>query len=211
MPTKRERGRPRHDDTLTPAEWRIVEAVRHGMTSRMIAQRRGISIDAVKFHVANALSKLDLANRAELRRWNGVSRSTLLYGKDPDMATASPIGRIGQISRTVTDLKAAETWYRDVLGLTHLYTFGDLAFFDCAGTRLFLSYSEGTAQHESILYFQVADIRASHTDLAARGATFINAPHMTHRHANGTEEWLATFEDNEGRPLAIMAQVAPSE
>jgi uncharacterized glyoxalase superfamily protein PhnB len=31
---------------LTPAEWRVVHAVKHGMTSRAIAERRGISTDA---------------------------------------------------------------------------------------------------------------------------------------------------------------------
>ncbi len=30
---------------------------------------------------------------------------------------------------------------------------------------------------------------------------------MIHRHADGAEEWLAAFHDNEGRPLAIMAVV----
>jgi len=45
------RGRPAHDDLLTPAEWRVVEAVRHGMSNREIAERRRISLDAVKFHV----------------------------------------------------------------------------------------------------------------------------------------------------------------
>jgi DNA-binding CsgD family transcriptional regulator/predicted enzyme related to lactoylglutathione lyase len=207
MPSKRARGRPRHDDLLTPAEWRVVEAVRHGMTSRVIAQRRAISVDAVKYHVANVLQKLGLSNRAELARWNGVSRASQLNKKDIDMNAVLPMGRIGQISRTVSDVKAAESWYRDVLGLTHLYTFGDLACFDCAGPRLVLSQSEGAAQHESIIYFQVADIRASHADLVARGAKFINAPHMIHRHAGGAEEWMAAFEDNEGRALAIMAQV----
>jgi DNA-binding NarL/FixJ family response regulator len=49
------RGRPRHPDLLTPAEWRVVDAVRHGMGTRQIARRRGVSPDAVKFHVANAL------------------------------------------------------------------------------------------------------------------------------------------------------------
>ena len=39
---------------------------------------------------------------------------------------------IGQIARTVSDTEASEHWYRDVLGLTHLYTFGTLAFFDWA-------------------------------------------------------------------------------
>jgi catechol 2,3-dioxygenase-like lactoylglutathione lyase family enzyme len=42
---------------------------------------------------------------------------------------------LGQISRTVSDIAEAEAWYRDVLGLKHLYTFGTLAFFDCGGTR----------------------------------------------------------------------------
>ena len=125
------------------------------------------------------------------------------------MDTSSPIGRIGQISRTVADIQQATAWYRDVLGLPHLYSFGDLAFFDCSGTRLFLSKGQAAASHESIIYFRVADIRASQAALAARGAVFINAPHLIHRHDDGTEEWMAMFEDNEGRPLAIMAQLAP--
>ncbi|MGZ5786544.1 MAG: hypothetical protein ACXWJM_11540 [Ramlibacter sp.] len=36
---------------------------------------------------------------------------------------------------------------------------------------------------------------------------FINAPHLIHRHADGTEEWMAAFEDNEGRTLQPTAQV----
>jgi len=45
---------------------------------------------------------------------------------------------IGQIAVAVSDIACAEAFYRDVLGLTHLFTFGQLAFFDCDGTRLFL-------------------------------------------------------------------------
>jgi len=117
------------------------------------------------------------------------------------------IGPIGQIARRVKDIGAARRWYGEVLGLPHLYSFGDLAFFDCGGTRLFLSQDDGTEQGESILYFRVADIRAAHAGLAARGIEFLNAPHMIHRHDDGTEEWMAFFKDNDGRPLAIMAQV----
>ena len=62
------RGRPRWADVLTPAEWRVVDAVRHGMTNPLIAQRQGVSVDAVKFHVSNALAKLGLASRRDLRR-----------------------------------------------------------------------------------------------------------------------------------------------
>jgi DNA-binding NarL/FixJ family response regulator len=69
MVKHRERGRPPHDDILTPGEWRIVHAVQHGMTDREIAARRGISRDAVKFHVANAIAKLGLRDRKALRQW----------------------------------------------------------------------------------------------------------------------------------------------
>jgi hypothetical protein len=98
-----------------------------------------------------------------------------------------------------------------VLGLRHLYTYGKLAFFDCGGTRLFLSEVEDAKDGNSILYFRVDDIDAGHRALLARGVEFIQAPHMIHRHDDGTEEWMAFFKDNEGRPLAIMTQVRPAK
>jgi DNA-binding CsgD family transcriptional regulator/catechol 2,3-dioxygenase-like lactoylglutathione lyase family enzyme len=198
------RGRPPYDDLLTPAEWRVVEAVRHGMTNRQIAARRGISLDAVKFHVANVLQKLGLPDRLSLRQWNGVARHSALFSQEMQMEQVK-MGSVGQISRRVRDIDAARKWYGETLGLTHLYSFGDLAFFDCGGTRLFLSEDDDAAA-ESILYFRVPDIRAAHADLSARGIEFINAPHMIHRHEDGTEEWMAFFKDNDGRPLGIMAQ-----
>lgn len=117
------------------------------------------------------------------------------------------LGPIGQIARSVKDIKAAEAWYRDVLKLPHLFTFGNLAFFDCDGVRLFLSQNESVSDGESILYFRVPDIHAAHAELKSRGVEFTDAPHMIHKHADGTEEWMNFFKDPEGRPLAIMAQV----
>ncbi|MGA9658253.1 MAG: VOC family protein [Asticcacaulis sp.] len=104
--------------------------------------------------------------------------------------------------------KTARTWYAEILGLTHLYSFGDLAFFDCGGLRLFLSQSD-TPSNDSILYFRVADIHGAHATLSKRGVEFLGAPHMIHKHADDTEEWMAFLNDNEGRPLALMAQVKP--
>jgi DNA-binding CsgD family transcriptional regulator/catechol 2,3-dioxygenase-like lactoylglutathione lyase family enzyme len=205
MSSQRERGRPPHPDVLTPGEWRVIEAVRHGMRNREIADGQGVSIDAVKYHVANALQKLGLSSRAELRRWNGIRRDSHLHAKELSMEQDIKLGALGQIARTVKDIAAARTWYAEVLGLTHLYSFGNLAFFDCGGVRLFLSEGDGPAS-ESILYFQVEDVRAAHAALAARGLEFTHAPHMIHRHANGQEEWMAVFNDNEGRPLAIMSK-----
>ncbi len=117
------------------------------------------------------------------------------------------LGPIGQISRTVRDIDAACEWYGKVLGLKHLFTFGKLAFFDCGGTRLYLSAENAEPGPESVLYLRVDDIGATHEELTARGVEFIGAPHLIHRHADGTEEWMAFFKDPEGRPLALMSQV----
>lgn len=206
MPRTTRRGRPPHDDVLTPTEWRIAHAIQHGMSNREIARRRGISLDAVKFHVANILQKLELADRRALKRWFRAPRDSRLSREGDQVSTELNLGRIGQVSRTVTDVQEAEAWYRDVLGLPHLFTFGKLAFFDCAGTRLLLSESDSEPATESILYLFVEDIEGAHRTLQARGAEFLSAPHMIHKHADGTEEWMAFFKDPEGRPLAIMSQ-----
>ena len=116
------------------------------------------------------------------------------------------LGTLGQVSRKVRDIAAARIWYGEVLGLTHLYSFGDLAFFDMGGTRLFLSQAEDAGE-DSILYFRVADIHVAKAALEARGAVFTHAPHMIHRHEDGIEEWIAFLTDNDGRPLGLMAQV----
>ena len=118
------------------------------------------------------------------------------------------LGPIGQISRTVKDIKRAEEWYGTVLGLPHLYTFGKLAFFDCGGTRLFLN-EQAEVGPESILYLRVSNIQSTYDQLQARGVEFTGAPHMIHKHADGTEEWMAFFKDPESRPLALMSQVVP--
>jgi DNA-binding CsgD family transcriptional regulator/catechol 2,3-dioxygenase-like lactoylglutathione lyase family enzyme len=206
MASQSRRGRPPHDDVLTPAEWRTVHAVKHGLTSRQIAQRRGISVDAVKYHIANALAKLGVANRKELRQWHRAPKDSAL--KDNTMNSQPALGSIAQIARSVQDIKQSEAWYRNVLGLPHLYTFGNLAFFDCGGTRLMLSQESAVAA-ESILYMRVGNIGAAYELLKSRGVEFINAPHMVHRHADGTEEWLSMLKDPEGRPLGIMAQAKP--
>src|SRR6267143_748595 len=156
MPGRSRRGRPPHDDVLTPTEWRVVHAVQHGMSNREIAARRGISLDAVKYHVANAVAKLGLANRQALRRWFRVPGTSALRLQE----------------------------------------------------RPIMSAQEKPAP-ESILYLRVADIRTAYELLRSRGVEFADAPHLIHRHADGTEEWMAHFHDPEGRPLAIMSQVKP--
>ena len=68
---RRGRGRPRHPDILTPAEWRVLREIRTGASNAEIAARLGLSLATVKFHVRNIRNKLDLSERAELIEWRG--------------------------------------------------------------------------------------------------------------------------------------------
>lgn len=200
----KKRGRPAYGDVLTPGEWRVAEGVRHGMTNRAIAERQGVSVDAVKYHVANIMAKLGFARRAELRQWSGVRIDSNLANASSDPEPGAFVA-VGQIARSVADIDTARRWYAEKLGLLHLYSFGKLVFFDCGGVRLMLSEGDGVA--DSIIYFCVPDIRAAHLALAGRGVEFLSAPHLIHRHDDGNEEWMAFFKDPEGRPLAMMAQM----
>ena len=67
-------GRPRHPDVLTPAEWRVLEALREGGTNAEIAARLGLSLDTVKYHISNMLSKLELRDRRALAAWRPEER-----------------------------------------------------------------------------------------------------------------------------------------
>lgn len=68
------RGRPKHDDVLTPREWQVLELIRQGLTNQAIASQLGISVDTVKFHVSEILSKLGVSSRREAAQWPGQPR-----------------------------------------------------------------------------------------------------------------------------------------
>jgi catechol 2,3-dioxygenase-like lactoylglutathione lyase family enzyme len=127
-------------------------------------------------------------------------------------STALRLGPIGQVSLVVRDVARAEAFYRDTLGLPYLFTFGDLAFFDMGGVRLYLQAVEDEKWRPgSHIYFLVDDIRSAYEELGKRGVKFSGAPHRIYTdEATGVEEWMAFFEDSEGNGLAIMSRVAPT-
>lgn len=128
------------------------------------------------------------------------------------MSDVTQLTGVGQIALLVTDIGDTERFYRDVLGLPHLYTFGDLAFFDCGGTRLFLrAVPADDWAAGSIVYFRVGDLNAAHERLSAGGLRFEGAPQLIHRHEDGTEEWMAFFRDPAGNVLALMSQLQSSD
>jgi DNA-binding CsgD family transcriptional regulator/predicted enzyme related to lactoylglutathione lyase len=203
------RGRPPHDDLLTPAEWRVLHAVQHGLSNRAIATRMGLGVDAIKYHVRNILAKTGRTNRKGLKLFFQVPKASNpdQTRQEASMPATSALGTIGQISRTVSDIQSARNWYELVLELPHMFTFDTLSFFNCNGTRLMLTQEGELNPHESVLYFKVDDIAGTYESLRGKGVEFIAAPHRIHRHDDGTEEWMGFFKDPDGRTLALMAQV----
>jgi catechol 2,3-dioxygenase-like lactoylglutathione lyase family enzyme len=116
---------------------------------------------------------------------------------------------LSQIARRVENLDRARSFWRDTLHIPELYTFPGLAFFNLGTTRLMLRET-GSRDQADILYLATPDIAAAHANLAARGAILTSTPHMIHRHPDGTEEWMAFFEDDEGRSLALHSVVTAS-
>ena len=114
--------------------------------------------------------------------------------------------RIGQIAIVCRDVARARDFYRDALGVKHLFDAGPtLSFFQSGTTRLMLSKAEGEATGTSVLYFFVSDIDATKSELLGKGVTFIDEPHMIAKMPDH-ELWLAEFRDSENNVLALMEE-----
>jgi len=128
------------------------------------------------------------------------------------MANTNDFGlsAIEQIAVNAHDLERAVGFYRDKLGMKHLFTVPpNLAFFDCAGIRLLLSLpAKPEFDHpSSIIYFKVDDIQLAYATLSERGVHFDEKPIFVAD--MGTYDlWLASFRDSENNVLALMSHVA---
>jgi DNA-binding CsgD family transcriptional regulator/catechol 2,3-dioxygenase-like lactoylglutathione lyase family enzyme len=209
----RGRGRPPYPDVLTPAEWAVLNLWRHGLSMRGIAARRRISLYGVRYHLRNIAGKIGVETTQELRAWPGFPATSARVARRNDpMDDKLQLGPIGQVSMLTRSASAAEAWYGKVLGLPHIFTFGDLVFFDCGGTRLYIrEVPDDQWRASSTLYFLVPDIAVAHRVLIEREVRFSGAPHMIFKDDNtGVEDWMAFFEDPDGNVLSIMSRVAPA-
>jgi catechol 2,3-dioxygenase-like lactoylglutathione lyase family enzyme len=187
----------------------VLDWLRHGVSRREIARRRRTSLDAVKYHIANITAKIGVDGSGRLRTWPGYPASSTLSGRTPMQTTGISLGPLGQVSLYVRDIGRAEAFYRDTLGLPHIFTFGDLGFFDLGGVRLYVhAKPDDEWRPGSVLYFLVEDIASAYDVLGARGVKLTGAPHVIYTDdETGVEEWMAFFEDSEGNLLALMSRV----
>ena len=120
------------------------------------------------------------------------------------------LSQIGQVAMNAHDIERAVTFYRDKLGMKHLFSVPpNLAFFDCDGIRLMLSLpAKPEFDHPgSIIYFKVQDIQAACATLSERGVKIEEQPIFVAD--MGTYDlWLASFRDSENNLLALMCHVA---
>lgn len=118
------------------------------------------------------------------------------------------LSEIRQIAVTVGDVDAALGFYRDILGLEFLFRAGPgLAFLDAGGIRIMLSTPQGAGVvgANSILYFRVADIVATHAVFLARGATNERAPQLTAKLPDH-ELWTGFLRDPDGNLVGLMEE-----
>ena len=129
------------------------------------------------------------------------------------MSSEVQLGELTQVSMLCRSAAATEAWYRDVLHLPHIFSFGPLVFFDMHGTRLFIrEVPDKEFRASSILYFAVDDINVATDLLKDRGVKFQGAPHMIYKDdTTGVEEWFSFFEDPDGNTLALLAKVKPEK
>ena len=124
------------------------------------------------------------------------------------MNTEPKLSEIGQIAFTVSDVSKALIFYRDVLGLTFLFSPGpNLAFLSAGGVRLMLTTPQGAGKVgcNSILYFKVTDITAVHAEVVAGGATNERAPQLA-ANMPDHELWLAFLRDPDGNLVGLMEE-----
>lgn len=121
---------------------------------------------------------------------------------------STALSDIGQIAIVVGDVAKATAFYRDVLGLKFLFPTGpNMTFLAAGSVRIMLTTPQGASAvgKNSILYFKVADIAATHAAIVARGAEAASQPRMIAKMPDH-ELWMAAVRDPEGNVVELMEE-----
>ena len=118
------------------------------------------------------------------------------------------LSEIGQVAITVNDVTKVLPFYRDILGLRFLFSAGpNLAFLAAGPVRIMITTPQGAgkAGANSILYFKVNDIEATHTAIIASGAENEGSPQLAAKMPDH-ELWLGFVRDPEGNLIGLMEE-----
>ena len=121
------------------------------------------------------------------------------------------LSKIRQIAIPVRDIKEGARFYRDILGMRHLFDAPPaLSFFDCGGVQLMLAGPEaqgkdGEEQH-AVIFYDVSDIKATHAKIKSSGARSLEEPRVITR-MNGREIWISSVSDGQGNVVGLMSDL----
>jgi len=121
------------------------------------------------------------------------------------------LSKVRQIALPVRDISEATRFYRDTLGLRHLFDAPPaLSFFDCGGVQLMLAGPEGQGkdgeQQHAVLFYDVSDIKDTHAKIKSSGARSFEEPRVIAR-MNGREIWISSLSDGQGNVVGLMSDV----
>ena len=118
---------------------------------------------------------------------------------------------VAQIAFTVQNLAEAKVFYQDVLELKFLFDAGTMAFFQCGTVRLMIGEAKNPdASEGTIVYFRVADLKATAHLLESRGTRFVQQPHLVAR-MKSHDLWMAFLKDPAGNTLGLMSETVRNE
>jgi methylmalonyl-CoA/ethylmalonyl-CoA epimerase len=121
------------------------------------------------------------------------------------------LSAIGQIAIAVSDLKRAQSFYQEKLGMRFLFEAGTMVFFQCGTIRLMIGASkDSVANAGTILYFKVRDILRVHEVLKKNGVEFVDQPHLVARMPDH-DLWMVFLKDPDGNTLGLMSEVGRNE
>lgn len=118
------------------------------------------------------------------------------------------IDGVAQIALSVRDIAQATAFYRDALGLRHVFDAPGMSFFDVGGVRLMLSAQGGEPGGKgTLVYLKVGDMQAAHAALVQRQVRFEQPPHVVGRTPTH-EVSLAFCLDPDGNLIGLMSETA---
>ena len=123
------------------------------------------------------------------------------------MGEGTRLTEVGQIALTVSDVRRATAFYRDVLGLPFLFAAGKMAFLQCGALRLMLTEPEAVGPvGGTVVYFRVEDIEGAYREIKERGGMFVNAPHVVAKMPDHVL-WMVFLRDLDGNLMGLMSEV----
>ncbi len=115
------------------------------------------------------------------------------------------ISTVSKIIIPAKDLKRAQLFYKDFLGLEYLYTVKDIAYFKLNAIEIQLDAKLDIVSSEIFYMLSDVDIKTFYQKLISGGAKGIEPPTITNQ-MKDRDIWQAILIDTEGNQFGIIEE-----